>query len=501
MATLTSVSVGRRWWTLAALVTCTIAVGLDLTVLNVALPTLAGALGATMAQLQWFVAAYSLVLAAALLPGGMLGDRAGRKRTMIGALAVFGAGSLACALATTPAAFIAARAVAGLGAAAVIPVSMSIVAVTFDGDERTRAVGIWTAGNFLSLPLGPILGGWLLTHYWWGWVFLLNLPVVVLAVLAIGLLLPESRGAAAPGLDWLGIAVSSAGLAMLVYGLIEAGQDGWGRAATLTPLAGGVVLLVAFTGWQHHLARRSPELPLVDLRLFGSPRFTWGTVLAGLATVGLVGALFAVPQYLQVVRGTDSMGSGLRLLPMILGLTAGAALAERLARRAGTATTVAAGFGLLAAGMLLGATTSTASGDRLLAGWMALAGLGTGLALAVTAAAALGELPSGHAGAGAGVMQAVQKLWTPLAVALLGGVLNATYRGQLDPVALPEPAAAAIRASAYAGVEMATRTGSTALLADVQDALVRGLDAALLAAAAVAVASGLLALLTLRGRG
>jgi MFS family permease len=232
-----------RWWALAALTLAVLVVGLDGTVLSVALPTLATDLEASTADLQWFVSGYTLVLAAALLPAGLLGDRYGRKKVLLAALVLFGGGSLAVAFAPSPRAFMAARVLLGLGAAAIIPLSLSALTVLFTPDERPRAVGVWAASNFLALPLGPILGGWLLTNYWWGWVFLLNVPVVLVALLAVVVLLPESRGASA-GLDPIGLLSSSTGLTVMVYGVIRAGQNGWGELAALLTMTGGAPLPV-----------------------------------------------------------------------------------------------------------------------------------------------------------------------------------------------------------------------------------------------------------------
>src|SRR5690348_7189034 len=203
----------RKWWALASLTLGVLAVGLDATVLSVALPTLAGSLHASASDLQWFVSSYTLALAVALLPGGLLGDRFGRKKVMLATLAVFGAGSLACAYSPSAGAFIAARAVLGLSAGCLVPLVLSLLAVMFTDAERTKAIGIWAAANFLGLPLGPIVGGWLLSNYWWGWVFLLNLPVVAIGMAAVVLLVPESRAAVTPRLDPVGMAASCVGLA------------------------------------------------------------------------------------------------------------------------------------------------------------------------------------------------------------------------------------------------------------------------------------------------
>src|SRR6266545_1491154 len=314
-----------------------------------------------------------------------LGDRYGRKKMLLISLAIFGAGSVACAYAGSAEAFIAARVIAGLGAAFAIPLSLSTLTVLFSEKERPRAVGVWAAANFLALPVGPIVGGWLLTRYWWGWVFLINVPVVVLGIIALVVLLPESRNPQRPRLDPAGVLTSSAGLAVLTYGIIHAGQHGWGDAVALVAMIAGLLVLVAFGLWEHRLGRQPGSRPLVDMRLFASAGFTWGTVLAAVGMFPMVGVLFTAPQHFQAVLGTDAMGSGVRLLPLIAGVVLGAGGADRIAARAGAKVTVASGFALLAAALLLGATTHMTSGYGFVAAWTALLGTGMGLALATAA--------------------------------------------------------------------------------------------------------------------
>jgi len=297
------------------------------------------------------------------------------------------------------------------------------------GLQSPAAVGVWATANFLALPLGPILGGWLLTNYWWGWAFLINVPVVLVGLLAVIVLLPESRSATRAGLDPVGVLSSSAGLAVLVYGVIEAGQHGWGDTMALTAMIAGTLLLVGFVAWERRLGRRPAGQPLVDLGLFRSTSFTWGTILAAVGIFALFGVLFTAPQYFQAVLGTDAMGSGLRLLPLKGGLAVAASVADRLAARAGAKVTAAFGFVLLAAGLGVGATTSVTSGTGYIAAWTVVVGLGMGLALATAASAALAALSAERAGVGSAVMQTVQKVGAPFAAAILGSVLNATYRG------------------------------------------------------------------------
>src|SRR4051794_11378472 len=236
----------RRWWALGALSLAVLAVALPATILSVALPTLARELHASATELQWFVSAFTLVLAAGVLPGGLLGDRFGRKKMLLIALVIYAVGSVLAATATTPGLFITAQAVLGLGAAFVIPLVLSGLTVMFTPEERPRAIGIWSVANFLALPLGPIVGGWLLSNAWWGWIFLMNLPILVIAMVAVLVLLPESRAPERPALDPLGVALSSAGLAVLTFGLVKAGQDGWGSAGALGGILGGLVVLVLF---------------------------------------------------------------------------------------------------------------------------------------------------------------------------------------------------------------------------------------------------------------
>src|SRR6185312_11153539 len=461
-------SVGaRKWWALAGLSLGVLAVGLDATVLSVALPTLAVSLHASATDLQWFISAYTLALAVALLPGGLLGDRFGRKKVMIIALSVFGLGSLACAYAPNPGAFIAARTVLGLAAGAMIPLVLSVLAVMFTDEERTKAVGVWAAANFIALPIGPILGGWLLSNYWWGWVFLLNVPVVLIGLVAVIVLVPESRAARRPGLDLVGIVASCAGLAVLIYGFIAAGQYGWSSPTAILAMVAGVAVLAAFAAWELYLARRPGGEPLVDLTLFRSPRFTWGTILQAFGIFAMFGLLFAAPQFFQAILGVDAMGSGIRLLPLMVAFALGAGLSNLVARVATAKLTVALGFGL---------------------------------ALATAASAALVDIPKESAGVGSAVMQSVQKAGAPLSAAVLGSVIASGYQSQLHLAALPAATAGAVRSSVFAGIVVARKLGSPALLASVRSAFVHGIGLMLWVSAGLAVVAVILALLFLPWR-
>lgn len=480
----------RRWWAVGAMVLAVLAVGFDVTILSLALPALATGLDASTSQLQWFVAAYTLVFAAAMIPGGMLGDRFGRKKMLVTALIVFGVSSLAAAYAPSAGAFIAARAVLGLGGAVILPMVLGVVPTLFDARERRRAIAMVMAAAMVGYPVGPILGGWLLGHFWWGAVFLINVPVVVLAVAAVLAWLPESRAARTRRLDLPGIGTSSAALAALTFGVIQAGQYGWGDVTSVVPLVGGAVLVAAFV-----LCERRTDEPLVDLRLFRETGFTVGTLLSTAVNFVMFGVLFAVPQYFQAVLGTDAMGGGVRLLPLIGGMLASAVVADRLAARAGARSAVCLGFVLLAGAMFGGATTAADSGYGLAAAWTTVAGLGLGLVMPVAMDAAIGTLDEERSGVGSAVIQAVRMVGGSFGAAILGSVLNAGYRGRLDLTGLAPAAARAVREGVYGGLEVAHRTGRDALAGQVRGAYTHGMDLVLVVSAVLGLVCALGALL------
>jgi MFS transporter, DHA2 family, multidrug resistance protein len=490
----------KKWSALAAVTLGVLAVGLDVTVLSVALPTLAVALHASESDLQWFSAGYALTLAGGMLPFGVLGDRFGRKRVMLGALVVFGAGSVACAYAPGAGAFIAARVVLGAAGAAIVVMALSLVAVLFSEEERPRAVGIWAAANFVALPLGPILGGWLLTHFWWGWVFLMNVPVALVGLIAVITLVPESRASERPALDPIGMLAATSGLAAVTYGLIELGRIGWTDPGSVAILTLGVAAIVGFFMWERRLTLRPGGRPLIDLSLFAMPGFTWGVLLASMGGLALVGLIFTVPQYAQGVLGVDPQGSGIRLLPIIVGLIAGAVPADRLSRKLGAKLTIAIGFAITAAGLLVGSTTAIDSSTWFVSAWTAVVGFGMGAGFATAASAALKHVPSDRSGVASALIQAMQKVGAPFGAAILGSVLVSGYHSALNLSSLTPSLAAAVRLSVFAGVKVAETVHSPALLLSVRQAFVHGMDLALLVSAAIAAVAMLLALAFMPGR-
>jgi DHA2 family multidrug resistance protein-like MFS transporter len=437
---------------------------------------------------------------------------------LIGALVLFGAASVACAYAQNSGQLIAARALLGLGAAVIMSLSGAVLTVLFEPSARSRAMSVWVTASALGIPLGPLLGGWLLDHFWWGAVFLINVPVVIIGVLALALWMPESRGAGGR-LDPLGMVLSTAGLVAVTYGIISAGSRGWSDGRSLLTLAAGAVILAGFVGWQ----RRNPE-PLIDLRLFRSRTFTGGGVLATLASFGMLGLLFTLPQFFAAVGGHDAFGAGLRLLPVIGGLLVGARVAGMLRSRlgaapephaasepraasgAGAAPRVGAQLGsarvVIAAGLLLialasfaGSRTSVDSGYGFIAVWITLAGVGLGLTLPPSLDVALGALDPARSGVGNAVLQAMRQVGGAIGVAVLGTVVSSGYRAELPATATTE-----VRDGVSSGAAVAQRLGDTGLLDAVRRAFTHGMDTSLLVTGVVAAAGVVLALIVLPAR-
>jgi DHA2 family multidrug resistance protein-like MFS transporter len=517
----------RRWWALGALSLSVLVVALDLFVLTLALPTLSADLHATSGDLQWFVDAYSLVLAAALLPAGLIGDWIGRKRLLLMALGVFGVASLACAYSTSAGELIAARAVLGLAAAVILPMSLAVLPVMFTADERPRAIAAVGGATFLGYPIGPILGGWLLDHYWWGSVFLINVPVVIIAIAAVTMLMPESRGESMPRMDVAGIIISGFGLTSLTYGLIRAADRGWTDVAALSTMAAGILAIAGFVLWERRVTSSGPadlagsaaspgssgrdSLPLVDLSLFRSPGFTWGTVLSTLVSFALFGLVFAMPQYFRDVRGFNSLGAGLRMLPMIAGLALGLALGQRLQtpRKNGSGpllgakVVVAAGFTIMGVALAIGAGTTVTSNTGFAAAWFAVTGFGLGIAMPTALNAAIGALSPSRSGSGSALITTMRQVGGTIGVAVLGTVLATVYRSHLHLAGLPAQAQSAVRGSVAGGVATAEASGSPQarfLLDAVRTAYVHGMDVMLWICGSIAIAAALLALAFLPSR-
>ncbi|MFG2049345.1 MFS transporter [Micromonospora sp. NPDC048935] len=485
----------QRWWALGALTLSVLTIGFDITIMNVALPTMATELGAGTDALQWIVNSYILLFAGLMLPVGAIADRFGRRRLLLIGLAIFAAASLAAAWADTSGQVVAARAVLGAGAAVIMPTTLATIAVLFAPAERGKALSIVVMGMGAGIPLGPIIGGYLLNHFWWGSIFLVNVPIIAAAMIAIALLMPESRDPSPSRPDLLGGLLSSTGLLSLVYAAIEAPDRGWGDPLILGGFAVALALLAAFVWWE----LRTPA-PMIDLQLFRGRQFTWGNINATVVSFALFGLLFVVPLYLQFVLGYDALDTGLRLLPLIGGFVVGVGGGTRIAGRIGHKIPIAAGLLITATGLAIGSTTDTASGFGFAAVWYAITGLGIGSALTPSMDAVLAVLPPERAGSGTAITMTLRQAGGALGVAVLGSLLSQVYLDRLDVSGLPAQAADVARDSIAGAVGVAARVGNPALASSAQSAYIEGMQLILLVCAAIAVVGAVLTVIFMPGR-
>jgi EmrB/QacA subfamily drug resistance transporter len=492
----------RRWWTLAVLCLSLLVIGIDNTILNVALPTLVEDLHATASQQQWMVDAYTLVFASLLLTAGMLGDRFGRRRALTAGLVIFGAGSVAAAFAGSAGVLIGARAFMGIGGALIMPATLSILTNVFiDPSERAKAIGLWAAVSGLGVAVGPVTGGWLLEHFWWGSVFLVNVPVVLLALVAGRVLVPNSRDPHSPRLDLTGTVLSAAGLFGLLYGIIEAPARGWTDGTVLVAFGAAAVVLVAFVLWE----LRSDH-PVLDVRFFQNARFSGASIAIMLVFFALFGSIFFLTQYLQFVLGYDTLTAGLAISPVALALMVSAPIAPVLARRFGTKALVAAGLTIVAGGLALLSTVSVGSGYGLVLAVILTMGIGMGLAMSPATESIMGSLPREKAGVGSAVNDTTREVGGALGVAILGSILAGSYRSAMGSSTavqhLPAAAQAVARDSLGGAVQVAGHMGGagSSLVADASHAFVGAMSSSVLVAAVVALAGAIVALVWLPSR-
>jgi MFS family permease len=372
---------------------------------------------------------------------------------------------------------------------------LAVLTMLFREQERGRAVSWVVMGVSAGLALGPIVAGYLLSRFWWGSIFLINVPVMLLAIAAIGVLLPESRDPRPGRADLPGGLLSTAGLVVFVYGVIAAPRGGWADPLALAAGGVGAVLLAVFVAWELH----TPQ-PMIDVRLFARSRFAWGTAGAALISFALYGLLFTLPQYLQFVAGVDTFGTGVRLLPLVGGIVVGTPAGTRLAARFGYRVPVAAGLFLVSAALAAGATTGVSSGYGFMAGWLILAGLGGGMAMAPAVDAVLSVLPAQRSGSGAAIPQALRYVAGALGVALLGSLLAHGYADRLDTAGLPAEAADVARRSIAGALAVAARYNDPVLAASARAAFVHGMALALNVWAVVALLGAVCIAVFLPGR-
>ena len=496
----------RKTLVLVALCSAALLINIDVTIVNVALPSLVRELGATTTNLQWVVDAYTLVFAALILAAGSLSDRIGRKGTLLAGLAIFALGSLAGSVSTSSGQLIAARAFMGIGAAAIFPSTLSLIANVFtERTERAKAIGLWGATTGVGVAAGPIVGGWLLEHYWWGSVFLFMVPLAALVAFGVAYSVPTSRDPAAPPIDWPGLVLSCAAMGTLVFAIIQAPDWGWVSTSTLAAFALGLALLAVFI----NVEARS-DRPMLDVSLFGNPRFSAASGSITISFFSLAGFTFLVTQYFQFVHGYSPLGTGIRLLPVASSVAVAAVVGTKLAVRIGNKTVVATGLAMWAIALLWISTVSASTDYLEIVGQMVLGGGGLGLITAPATEAILGAVPTEKAGVGSAVNDATRLFGAALGVAVIGSVASSLYSHRLGttiPAELPAQAATAAKGS-IGGALIAARnlhqagltTTAHNLTTSAVDAFLRSLEGSLRLAAAIAAGGAIMAATLLPSR-
>jgi EmrB/QacA subfamily drug resistance transporter len=476
----------RRWWTLSVLCLSLVMIVVANTSLNVALPTLAADLHAGSGALQWIVDAYSLVFAGLLLTAGSLGDRYGRRLALNTGLVIFGVASGLAAFSGSATLLVAARAAMGVGAALVMPATLSVLAHVFPPDERPRAIAIWTGFAGVGAAAGGVTSGWLLQHFWWGSIFLLNVAVVGVALVAGAFLVPSSRDERQPALDPLGALLSIAGLGTLIYAIIEAPERGWLSRPTLLTAIAATVILGAFVAWE----LRTGD-PMLDLRFFRHPRFTAATASITLIFFVMFGMFFVVTQYLQSVLGYSPLEAGLRVVPWAAVYMVSAPLSARLVERWGQRRVVSTGLTVVATGLALLSRSGSQAHYPLLALALMLTAAGMGMTTAPSTGAIMVSLPLDKAGVGSAVNDTTRELGGALGVAVFGSVVASQYHADLAHRLAGLPGAAgAANASLGSALQTAAalpRPAAQALSSGARQAYVHALDTTLLVAVGVAL--------------
>ncbi|MFJ9738835.1 MFS transporter [Streptomyces sp. NPDC101166] len=481
-----------RWLALSVLVLAVLLVAVDATVLGLATPYISEDLAPSGTQLLWIGDVYSFVIAGLLVSMGSLGDRVGRKRILLGGATAFGAISVLNAYATTPETMIAARALLGVAGATLMPATLALIRNIFhDPRERSLAIGIWGATASAGTAVGPIAGGFLLEHFWWGSVFLINLPVMTVLVVVGVRTLPESRNPNPGPWDLPSVALSLVGMIGIVYAVKEAASHG----PAWPTLAVGLLGAAALYGFVHR--QLTLPTPLLDMRLFGSRGFS-GAVLADLLTVlGMSGLVFFLSQYLQLVQGRGPLEAGLAELPAAIGAVTAGLLAGRAARRFSVRTVVSGG--LAAIGLALAALTvvDRSTGYPLLGAALLVVGVGAGLSFTVTSDVILSSVPREQAGAASAVSETAYELGAALGIAALGSIVTGVYRDFPAPSGTPEGAHESLGGAVQAASRMPTAQAET-MLNSAREAFVDGLSVASGVGAAVLLATAATAWVLLR---
>ncbi len=439
----------RRWAALSVLCVSILVINVDNTILNVALPTLVRKLGATSSDLQWIVDAYSMVYAGLLLVGGSLADRFGRRRLFLIGLTIFAGGSIGAAFSGSVGMLIAWRAVMGSGAALTMPATLSLINDLFrDPGERARAIGLWAGTSGLGIAIGPIAGGLLLAHFWWGSVFFVNVPIVAAGLVGAVLLVPESSNPHAARPDPAGGLLSIVGLGLILWAIIEAPTRGWGSARVLSVGLAGLAVVALFVAWEAHC-----DHPMFNLNFFRSHRFSGATSAVALGAFGLFGALFVQTQFLQFDLRLSALQAGVRILPLAAMIALAAPASTLAVRRVGSKLPASGGLLCIAGGLwwISRVSTPTTTYAQVLPG-MLLIGLGAGLLIPTATDAIVGSLPRAEAAVGSATNGVSIQVGGALGVAVIGSVLATRYQDLMRIVLAGAPLPGAARQAALGSI-------------------------------------------------
>ncbi|MDP9845326.1 MFS transporter [Streptosporangium lutulentum] len=493
----------RRWQILGVLVFSLLAVVLDNTILNVALKTIADpveGLGATQSQLEWAINAYTLVFAGLLFTFGVIGDRTGRKRMLVVGMIFFGLASLASAYAQDPTQLIVARAFMGIGGAAIMPATLAIISNVFPPQERGKAIGVWAGGVGLAVAIGPITGGLLIEHFWWGSVFLINLPIVLVSLVLISLVVPESRDPKPSKLDPVGVILSIIGLVAITYGIIRGGELATvADVQVLAPTILGVLVLAAFVWYERRI-----DHPAFDVTYFRDPRFATAVGMIGVVFFAMMGAMFFLVFYLQIVLGFSPLQAGALMIPFAAAQLIFAPLSQQMTRRFGGKLTGTVSMVIVACALASYATMDANTPILLIEVVFFVQGAAMANIMPPATTAIMESLPREKAGVGSAMSNTVRQVSGALGVALLGSLLSATYRDEIAPAltGLTEPVRHLAGESITGTLSAAQGLGErgAALIEPAKLAFVDGMHITALVAAAIALVGALVVLRWLPGK-
>ncbi|MFN3256790.1 MAG: MFS transporter [Ilumatobacter sp.] len=487
----------RRWFLLGIMSLSLVLVVMAVSGLNVAIPSIQPALGATSTDLQWIIDSYAIVFAGLLLSAGAIGDRFGRKRALQGGLILFGVGSLVGTFADSVAMVVVARAVMGIGAAFVMPATLSIISAVFPPHERGKAIAIWAGFAGAGGALGPLVVGFLLTDwwvfpsYWWGAAFLFNVVTVAIVLVAVSIWSPRSKDDESTPLDPVGAVLSIIGFAALLFAIIEGPVKGWTSLVVLGSAALAAIALGGFVAWE----LRSPT-PMLPMSFFRNPGFSIGSGVITFGFFVMFGFFFLVTQFLQFVRDYSPLDAGVATLPLAAALIAVSPRSAAIAARVGATNVMSVGFGFVAAGFVVMSTVEASTSYLVIALSLVLLGIGMGITVAPATGSIMAAVPLNKAGVGSAVNDTTREVGGALGIAVLGSIANSAYRSEVDPAVLAGlPAEASVAAGESIGAAIQIAAGlpvevGGALATSARDAFTTAFSSSLLSSAIVAIVIG-----------